>query len=250
MNRTMRQEAKAVRRLKPEEQERFQQAEIGDLVRVSIKRTAIQVRKGTPDMEVAMSCLTGEFETVQHLLPRDYNGIILDAGGYIGTAALALSRIFPSARNITIEPSKENFSLLSKNVASNPKIEPVFGALVGGDEKKITLLNRGSGEWGFTAVQIPNDNPKSKKMHETPAFRLADLVDDVSEIGLIKIDIEGAEKDLMEKDAATLGMIPNIFIELHDQIAPGCGSAFMEFSKSRIIVKSGGEKYLSITRKL
>lgn len=94
MNRTMRQEAKAVRRLKPEEQERFQQAEIGNLVRVSIKRTAIQVRKGTPDMEVAMSCLTGEFEPVQHLLPRDYNGIILDAGGYIGTAALALSRIF------------------------------------------------------------------------------------------------------------------------------------------------------------
>ena len=94
MNRTMRQEAKAVRRLKPEEQERFQHAEIGDLVRVSIKRTAIEVRKGTLDMEVAMSCLTGEFEPVQHLLPRDYNGIILDAGGYIGTAALALSRIF------------------------------------------------------------------------------------------------------------------------------------------------------------
>lgn len=163
---------------------------------------------------------------------------------------MALSRIFPYARIITIEPSQENFNLLSNNVASNPKIEPVFGALVGGGEKKITLLDPGTGEWGFTAVQIPNNNPETKKLHETPAFRLSDLVDDVSEVGLIKIDIEGAERDLIEKDAATLDLIPNIFIELHDRIVPGCVSAFMEFSKSRIIVKSGGEKYLSITRKL
>jgi FkbM family methyltransferase len=250
MNRRMRQEARAVKRLTPDEQTSFQQAEDGDLVRVKIKRAEIEIRKGTPDMEVATSCLSGEFEPVQYLLPRDYSGIIVDAGGYIGTASLALSRTFPSARIIALEPSEENFEILSRNVASNPKIEPVFGALVGGDEKEISLHDRGSGEWGFTVVQTESTNLIEQTMHKTPALRLADLVEDVSEIGLIKIDIEGAEKDLIEKDAESLSKIRNIFIELHDRIVPGCGSAFLEFSKSRIVVKSGGEKYLSISRGL
>jgi FkbM family methyltransferase len=242
----MRQEAKALRRLSPGEQENFAQAEMGELVRVKIKRTALFVRKGTPDLEVAMSCLSGEFEPVHYLLPRDYAGVIVDAGGYIGSAALALHRSFPKARIITVEPSRENFDVLRKNVADTPQIEPRFGALVGGPEKEITLLNRGLGEWGFTVVQATTDGTDSLEMHSAPALRLADLVDDVSGIGLIKIDIEGAEKDLFEKDGTSLDLIPNIFVELHDRMVPGCESAFFAFSNSRSVVKTRGEKYLSI----
>lgn len=73
----------------------------------------------------------------------------------------------------------------------------------------------------------PDDNPRARVLHETPAVRIADLVADARD---------------------TLDLIPDIFIVLHDRIALGCRKAFFEFSAARIVVKSSGEKYLSTKR--
>jgi FkbM family methyltransferase len=248
MNRRARQIEDAAKMLGADDHHRYSTAAAGDLVAVTIRKTKVRLRKGTPDIMVALSCLEGEFDPVAYLLPRDYDGVIIDAGGYIGTAALALARLFPKARILTVEPSQANFSLLVQNVANHPRIEPVYGALVADAAKTVTLRNRGTGEWGFTAVAVPDDNPRARDLHETPAFRLADLVADVRDIGLLKLDIEGGELDLLNRDRDTLDLIPNIFIELHDRIALGCRKAFFEFSAARIVVKSSGEKYLSIKR--
>ena len=248
MNRRSRQVQDAVGRLTPDEQAQYAACAAGDLVAIKIKRTRLHIRKGTPDIMVAQSCLEGEFDPVAYLLPRDYAGVIVDAGGYIGSAALAMAALFPKARILTVEPSKANFEVLMQNVTGHPLIEPVFGALVAGPATSVTLRNRGTGAWGFTAVAAPHDNPNARDLHDTPALRLADLVPDPTDIGLLKLDIEGGELEILEQDRATLSQIPHIFIELHDRIAPGCRRAFFDFSQDRIVVKSSGEKYLSIRR--
>ena len=123
-------------------------------VSIKLNENSILIRRGTPDLSVAMSCFDGEFEPVRHLLPRDYSGTIVDAGGYIGTAAIALSQIFPEANILTIEPAQENFNILQENVKNYNNITPIFGALASQENESVELVNRGTGEWGFTLIKI------------------------------------------------------------------------------------------------
>lgn len=217
-------------------------------LKLVIKGHTINVRKGTPDLGVAISTLSGEYEVLRYLLPANYEGVIIDAGGYIGTASIALKDIFPQAKLIIIEPSSENLELLKDNVVNLQNIKIVHGALVGTSEKSIKLSNRGTGESGFTVVAKPSDKPNASFIQETPAFRLSDLLLKNEKIGLLKLDIEGGELSLLEDDIEALKNIDVVFAELHDRIVPGCVKKFIEFSEDRILIKDKGEKFLSVRR--
>ena len=220
----------------------------GKKIRIQFDGYNILVRKRTRDLDVAISCFNGEFDIIKHLFPQDYNGIIIDAGGYIGTSTLAIKKIFPNSKVIVVEPSDENMAILKENLAEVPNIRVVHGALVGESKKIIQLKNRGTGEWGFTVVSSPRDNPNSANIQNVRAFRLSDLVSNVEHIGLLKLDIEGGELNLLEHDMESLEKIEVVFAELHNRIAEGCENKYFEFSKKRILVKDRGEKYLSIKR--
>ena len=220
----------------------------GHKVCVTINGIEIFIRKGTPDLDVAISCFNGEFEALRFLLPSEYNGVIVDAGGYIGTASIALHQMFPNASILCIEPSSDNIKILEKNTQNINNIEIIPGALVAGDNKTISLKNRGTGEWGYTTVANPLDNNNSVELHESPAVNLLSLGVDIKDIGILKLDIEGGEVDLFVNDKDSLEQIPNIIIELHDRIILGCSEEFFKFSKNRIIVKDSGEKFLSIKK--
>lgn len=227
---------------------RYQFTPKGAKVSLSILGKTVTVRKGTPDLSVAISCFSGEFDVLKYLLPRDYKGVIVDAGGYIGTSVLALKDLFPEARIIVIEPSEKNIEILKENTAGIENVDVIYGALVGRSVESIMLKNRGTGEWGFTGVENPKDNKKASDMHRTPAFKLSQLGVDVSEIGLLKLDIEGGEYDIFKNDMPTIQTIPIVFAELHDRIVEGCSELFFKFAKNRILVKDNGEKFLAIKR--
>lgn len=216
-------------------------------VRIVWKGTPLTVRSSSPDLDVAVASLGPEFEPLQDVLDRDYDGLIVDAGGYIGTAALALARLFPRARIVTLEPSSENFRILSENVRAAANIVPVEAALVASVRGRTALSNRGTGQWGYTIVENPQ-GPMSETIEEVDTITLDEIRAEFNNtpIGLLKLDIEGGEKDLFEKAGPALAEIHAIFVELHDRILPGCDAAFLAFSKGRVRHNFGGEKYLSV----
>ena len=138
--------------------------------------------------------------------------------------------------------------LLKDNVSNLQNIKIVHGALVGTSEKSIQLNNRGTGGVGYTVVAKPSDKPNASFIEETPAFRLSDLLLKNEKVGLLKLDIEGAELSLLEHDIEALKSIDVVFAELHDRIAPGCVKKFIEFSEDRILINDKGEKFLSVRR--
>lgn len=225
---------------------KYQTTPKGKTSHIKVNGRKVYVRKGTPDLRVAVSCFTGEFSSLRHLLPRDYDGVIVDAGGYIGTATIALYELFPKAQFVVVEPSEENIKILRQNLSDIPNLKVFHGALVGKSTGSVTLRNRGTGEWGFTSVANPADKSDAAALHSITAFTLSDLVQSVDEIGILKLDIEGGEFDLFENDAKALGSIKAIFVELHDRIVEGCTASFFEFSKKRHVVKMDGEKFLSL----
>ena len=217
-------------------------------LKLNVKGKEIWIRRKNPDLSVAMSCFDGEFDLIKHLFPKGYTGVIVDAGGYIGTAAIAFSEMYPKATILTIEPSLDNLNILQKNIAEYPNITAIHGALLDSDDKKAILHNRNTGEWGFTIIKEPKDNPEASEMDEVPGFRLSSLGVKIEDIGILKLDIEGGEHAIMTNDHKDLETIPVIMMELHDRIIEGCSDLFFSFSKNRIVIKDEGEKYLSIKK--
>jgi FkbM family methyltransferase len=216
-------------------------------VRINLSGHNIVIRTGSPDLYVAHSCLDGEFRALAGAYDKNVKGLIIDAGGYIGTAALALSELYPDATIVTIEPSSQNFAILEQNIAGKANIHAEKAALVSSDtENNAVLRNRGTGEWGFTTI-------------EQPLGRTADVIESVgtitydailrkygfSEVLIYKMDIEGGEYNLL-KNPYWMSSTGILMIELHDRIVSGCYKTFMEVCRGRYTYKAGKEKYVSV----
>jgi len=220
----------------------------GKLMCLELGGHKVWVRKKTHDLSVAISTLIGksEFQICRDYFPKEFDGVIIDAGGYIGTTTLALRSVFPSAKIIIIEPSLANLNLIKKNLFDTSNIDIVHGALVGSEIESVELKDTKTGEWGFTIVDNPKIKLNAKKLHDTPAYTLGQLNVGLDEIGILKLDIEGGEYDLLKNDIKSLKQIPVIFAELHDRFIDGCSELFFEFSSDRDLIDEGGEKYISV----
>lgn len=219
-------------------------------VEVTLYGQKLWVRPMNPDFKVAIASLGNEFEPMKGTLPSDFNGLIVDAGGYIGTAAIRLSQMWPHATVVTIEPATENLRLLEMNIASYPSIKAINAALVADSTEDLTLYDRGTGAWGFTIVEDAKGMADPKAMHTVKTVTLADIRKQFgnSEIGAVKLDIEGGEKALFDAKDPELHAAQTIFVELHDRIIEGCSTSFKKFSRDRTISKPGREKYVAIKK--
>ena len=202
------------------------------------------LRKSSRDFEVIMTTQS-EFDLIKHALPVDYDGIIIDAGGYIGSAAIAFNQMFPNATIISIEANTENFQLLEINTRDIPNITCLNKALSITDNEKIELHDRGTGDWGYTIMKNETDNSNLEVVDIVETISLKSIIDLYGDCKMIKLDIEGAERTILDNDLS-LKEINLIFVELHDRIVEGCSHSFFSFSKDRLVIKDKGEKYLSI----
>ena len=195
-------------------------------VSITINHVNISLRLDSPDLSVALESLGKEFEPLRFLLEKSFDGLIVDAGGYIGTAAIKFAQMYSKAIIVTVEPSKDNYDLLVKNTKMFQNIIPINAALVASDRKSVNLFNRGTGHWGYTLIEDPLDcsEPESLGSVDAITIRTIKRQNGGKEIGILKLDIEGGEKDLFDSKDAVLDDIFAIFVELHDRILQGCSS--------------------------
>lgn len=217
-------------------------------VRITLNDIPITIRTGTTDRAVAFSCLSGEFDqAIDAATPLQHN-LIIDAGGYIGTAAIVFARRFPKATVVTVEPSKENFKILEQNVAEYRNIVPLNCAL-GPIDGTITLVDPGDGEWSYTIVSQPKNNPSPRLItRNVEAISVETIMQKYRATGvdILKLDIEGAEKHLFQDNPCWIAQTRVIMAELHDWIIDGCEETFAGATTGRSNYKSSGEKILSI----
>lgn len=216
---------------------------------ISVAGQTVMVRARSSDLTVTLECLLKEYEFLDDLLPRDFSGLVVDAGGYIGTASIAFASKFPKATVVTIEPSSSNYTLLEKNVAHFKNIHPRKAALGPKAGGRVSLRDRRTGSWGFTIVDDAADRRDAEILEEVPVTSLDQVEQEFNcPIAFLKLDIEGAEKQIFEGNELMLRAIPLVFVELHDRIVAGCTDAFRNLSRDRWILRLSGEKFLSIHR--
>lgn len=220
-------------------------------VKLKLYGEELFVRTSSPDLSVALSSLGGEFDVLANSYPQNFAGLIVDAGGYIGTAAIALSRLYPNSTIVTIEPSTENFEVLVSNIAYRKSIHAVNAALVPDSfVGKVTLRNRGTGDWGFTIVEKPRDR-EGIFIEDVATISIEGLMKTFGfeDVMIIKMDIEGAELDLL-RHSSWLAKTGVLMIELHERIVEGVTELFFKSNADRQVNKSDGEKYVSTDKRL
>lgn len=207
---------------------------------------AIFMRANTPDEIVAKSCFGGEFDRAISAARPLRHRLIIDAGGYIGTAAIVFAEAFPDATVVTLEPSLENFMVLKKNVSPYRNVVPLNVAL-GREPGRRTLHNRKTGQWGYSIVANPSDCKSPELLHGVDVITIQDILADFksSGIDILKLDIEGAEYELLQDGAPWLTNVHVLVAELHDRIIPGCTVAFKKATARRRNTRAG-EKVVSI----
>ena len=195
------------------------------------------LRKGTADIGTYMQIfLEKEYEFKAMCHPK----VIIDAGANIGLASIFFVNKYPDVKIIAIEPEKSNFDMLKKNVEPYSNIIPVQSALWNRNED-INLFDLGLGSDGFVTQKKDEENKtlrgtlshligedEASELYQVPGITVNKIMEDYgcSEVDILKIDIEGAEKEVFEDTSAWIGNINSVVVELHDFLKMGCNRSF------------------------
>lgn len=159
--------------------------------------------------------------------------IIVDAGANIGLASIYFSNKFPDAKIIAIEPEKSNLEVLKRNIAPYGNVILVCGALWH-ENTRVNLVDPCIGKWGFmTQAQDDADERYGGFVHEVQGMTVDTIMKEqgIDHIDILKIDIEGAEKEVFEDPSSWIEKVDTLIIELHERIKPGCNRSFYSGSK-------------------
>lgn len=156
--------------------------------------------------------VTGEYD----LPGLDRPGTFVDLGANVGIASNWVR--FRGGRVLAVvEPSDENLDVLRRNV---DPATTVFHAVVGAADGEV-IFDRGPGATNGRAIQNPEDVEAGAVTVRVPQVGIDTLMSRLPETGpidLVKIDIEGGERDLFSREPAWLDRCRQVIIELHPQL--------------------------------
>jgi FkbM family methyltransferase len=188
-------------------------------VRIPQARHPITLRSGSSDLATFEQLFIWE----DYDLPVNEGvAFIIDAGANIGCATIYFANRFPNARIVAIEPDAENFRMLARNTSPYAN---------------VSLIQ--AGVWhkrAWLKIENPDDDKWTLRVGEAEsgdgaiaAVTITDILAEAaaSRINLLKIDIEGAEREVFSTGYQQwLDKVDVLVIELHDRFKPGCAAAF------------------------
>jgi FkbM family methyltransferase len=151
--------------------------------------------------------------------------VIVDVGGYTGMSAAFFASKYPEATIIAIEPDAENFELLKLNTASFPNVHALRAA-VWRESGTISLKDPGLGSWGLQVADAGGRTAAADGL--VRAVTIDEVIKEynLERIDLLKVDVEGSEKEIFGDASAWISMVDTICIELHDRFKSGCSRSF------------------------
>ena len=151
--------------------------------------------------------------------------IIFDLGANIGLAAIYFKNRFPVSKIFCVEPEDSNYELLRTNME---RYNDVFCIKSGIWNKSTNLVidNPSAKKYEFTVREVSYSNAFTIK-----ARSIKDIMEEygIEKIDIVKIDIEGSEKELFfDNYDYWMPRTRVIIIELHDRIRRGSSASFFK----------------------
>jgi FkbM family methyltransferase len=169
------------------------------------------IRRFSSDIYVFNSVFNeGELEK---FLPEDPR-FIIDGGANVGYTTAFYARRYPDATVIAVEPSRSNLAQLRRNCSGYRNVVALEGALWP-TSGSVRIANPEADSWSYRV----EDSDASDGVR---AYSLDELLDtyDMSNIDILKLDIEGAERALFGSNYERwLPRVKAIAVEIHGEEA-------------------------------
>ncbi len=171
---------------------------------------------------------------------------IIDLGGNIGLTSAQLMYNYPEATIVSLEPDKDNLELLKVNA---PGVKGIQKA-VWSSHTKLTINRefRDGQDWSIQTV--PSQEGDSNKVDTITVDALMKEFD-FPRIDFLKIDIEGAEVELLasEYQPDFLEKVVVIAIEIHDEFNIRT-AVYTKLKSYGFLVFNSGELTIGLNKKL
>jgi FkbM family methyltransferase len=203
-----------------------------------VNRARVTVRANGHRMRVRLFSyddlltISDDYEPCLRGVPIEPGAIVVDAGAFIGRHALEFARaVGPAGRVVAVEPVASNFALLRHNVAINgyPSVTCVRCALGASDGE--TTLSYGR------ETSIASAAGGGDRRERVPLRRLDGVLDElgIRRIDFLKVDVEGAELDLVRGAERVLAASPEcrLAIEAHGRKTDKLQSMLHEWLSTR-----------------
>lgn len=135
---------------------------------------------------------------------------IIDCGANMGLSIYYFKKIFPNAKILAFEPDNHIFKLLEKNIKhfpNNTQIELKKEA-VWTEDTYLNFFSEGS-----LAGSCTVDFSNNQNTYQTKAVDLKKYLNE--KVNFLKIDIEGAENEVIFDIQNHLQNVENLFLEFH-----------------------------------
>ena len=161
---------------------------------------------------------------------------IIDLGANIGLSALFFIKKFPSARIVAVEPDAVNFSIMEKNLEKFSKSVSLLQAAIWPTDGEVSLVEEDDnhvslGAWGYRTEASKDNSALSVKALTIPTIMKQY---DMDFVDILKVDIEGAEYELFEKNYEDwIDKVGLVIIETHDRFKPNSEAMVRKALKGR-----------------
>ncbi len=192
---------------------KFKSNKLDDIKLSGVKYSFSLSNLGPDMMTMFQIFFANEYQMPFQISPK----LIIDCGANIGLSAIYYANKYPHAKIIAIEPDQSNFKYLQKNTSNYSNIICLNKA-IWSERKQIQLIDIGTGNWSLQSKEVENNMPNAIE-----AIGIQDLIAEynITAIDILKVDIEGAEKQLFSVNYSEwLNITSAIAIELHPNIDP------------------------------
>lgn len=190
-------------------------------------KTPLSLRVGTDDMTVLKQIFA---DNELDISLKETPETIIDAGANVGYSARFFNRCYPDADIISIEPEPSNIKIFRDNCHEIKKIHLIEGGLWP-RSSFLEITNPDGRKDGFQVAEHSEESGASIR-----GYTITEILDkyNIDKVDLLKIDIEGSEKELFESDISCwISKVKVIAVECHDRFKTGCQKSVYNALKER-----------------
>ncbi len=182
----------------------------------------VELRPGTADWRTAFSTFWHEFHLPPAELALPARPVFFDLGANNGLTAAHLAALYPQARILAVELDERNWAIAARNVSPWADRCNMFHGGVWHEDGEVTYMHTDGSEDGFAIGETHPDGGESVTVRSCSMESLFREAGNPPVVDYIKMDIEGAEREVLNLNTDWLKKVRSLKIELHHYTHEEC----------------------------
>jgi FkbM family methyltransferase len=189
------------------------------------KPVLVYVRDNGVGTTTVAEFFSPDSEIMSTKLPSLHPKVIYDLGANVGVSSLFFASLYPQATVYGFEPLPENFEVCLLNYRGIRNSSQVFPWAVGSKSGLATFDCKNDSRGGRLESTHQDPNLETVAQIQVKIISVTDLIEKegLPPPDLLKIDVEGAEYDVLEGLAGYADSVRSIYLETHgDNLRRDC----------------------------